>query len=108
MAWPENVKAIFSGGIPLSKIGVNNWALTKNQSIQALNEFEILKIPILGGDVYEIHDDEPESNYDNWYCNQNDNEELDEFVARSVSYAREYIRNYSNASGRESYFVFVV
>ncbi len=107
MDWSEDVKAILSSGISLSEIGVNNWALTEAQAMQALDKFESLNTPVLGGDIYEMVDGEPESNYDNWYCDQNDNEELGEFVARSISYARQYIGNYRNPSGRETFFVFV-
>ncbi len=107
MAWSENVEAVLSIGVSLFDIGINNWALNKSQSMRALDEFERLKIPVLGGDVYEVVDGTPESNYDNWYCDRNDKEVLGEFIARSISYAREYISNYSNPSGRETLFVLV-
>lgn len=107
MNWSEDVKAILSCGISLLKSGISNWALTENQSIHALNEFEKLNIPVLGGDVYEMIEGNLTSNYDNWYCNRNENEELNDFVTRSIIHAREYINNYTNPSGRETFFVFV-
>ena len=107
MAWSEDVKVILSCGISLSEIGVNNWALTETQALQTLNKLESLESPVLGGDVYEMINGEPESNYDNWYCERNDNEKLSEFVARSINYARQYIGNYKKPSCRETFFVFV-
>ncbi len=107
MDWSEDVKAILSCGISLSEMGVNNWALTEAQAIQALDKFESLETLVLGGDVYKMVDGEPESNYDNWYCERNDNEELGKFAARSINCARQYIGNYRNPSSRETFFVFV-
>jgi CO dehydrogenase/acetyl-CoA synthase beta subunit len=107
MAWSEDVKKILEKGVSLSSVGIDNWALNKDQAMLAIDEFEKHKIPVLGGDVYEIVDGYPEANYDNWYCDRNANEDLEGFVARSVGYARDYIENYSNPSGRETYFVLV-
>jgi len=107
MDWSEDVRAILSCGISLSERGVNNWALTESQALQALDKFKGLAIPVLGGDIYEMVDDEPESNYDNWYCERNDSEELGKFVARSIKFARQYIGNYRNPSSRETFFVLV-
>lgn len=107
MAWSEDVRNILAGGIPLSSIGVDNWALTKEQAMLALEEFERRNMPVLGGDVYELVDAYPEPNYDNWYCDRNANESIEDFVARSVHYARDYIERYSNPSGHETFFVLV-
>ncbi len=104
MAWSEDVKAILSCGISLSEMGVNNWALTESEAIQAPDKFESLETSVLGGDVYEMVDDEPESIYDNWYCERDDGEELGKFVARSIKCARQYICNYRNPSGRETLY----
>ncbi len=54
MAWSEDVKKILEGGIPLASVGIDNWALNKDQAMRAFDEFERQKIPILGGDVYEM------------------------------------------------------
>ncbi|MBE0437075.1 MAG: hypothetical protein IBX56_14885 [Methylomicrobium sp.] len=107
MAWSEDVKKILEGGISLSSVGIDNWALDKNQATLAIDEFERHKIPILGGDVYEMVDGYPEANYDNWYCDRNANEELEDYVARSVGRARDYVESYSSPSGQEAYFVLV-
>ena len=107
MAWSEEVKKILEGGISLSSFGINNWALNKDQAMLAIDEFERHKIPILGGDVYEMVDGYPEANYDNWHCDRNADEELEDFVVRSVDCARDYIESYSNPRGQEVYFVLV-
>lgn len=107
MAWSKEVKKILSCGTSLSSSGIDNWALNRNQAMQALDEFEKLKTPVLGGDVFELIDGHPEPNYDNWYCDRQENEELENFILRSIKYSRDYINNYRNRGGRETFFVLV-
>lgn len=107
MVRKHKVEQILSCGISLHEFGVNNWALNKKQSLQALKEFKEANVPLLGGDVYEVIDSVPESNYDNWFCDQDDNESLQEFVSRSIKYAKDFIINYEKLSDKEIFFVLV-
>lgn len=107
MAWSKEVEAIVSSGIALHNMGVSNWALSKAQALSALDKFEIEKISVLGGDVYELNDGEPESNCDNWYCDREPDEAFENYVARSISKARVYISNYRNPNQKQEMFVFV-
>ncbi len=107
MPWQKKVSDILMRGISLSSVGVNNWALDRDQAILTIDRLESLNIPILGGDVYEIVDDRMESNYDSWHCDRNPEEGIDEFVERSAGCARKYISNYNNPRGRKTYFVLV-
>ncbi len=101
------IDEVLSIGIPLSDIGVNNWALNKTQSIKAIEELRRENISILGGDVYEMINGSPVSNYDNWYCNREDNESWENFVIRSTEYARRYIEGYKQNNEKEIYFTLV-
>lgn len=105
--WSEKVRSILSVGIEINGLGVNNWALSREQSLAAIKEFESQKIAVLGGDVYELVDGKPESNSDNWYCDQEPGEKLDKFFVRSCDHAKQYINNYKNPRGRETFFVIV-
>ena len=107
MAWPKDVEAILSRGLSLHESGVNNWALKKDEVFAALEEFERIGIPVLGGDVYELDHGKPISNYDNWYCDPNTGEARHSFVQRSIDRARKYINAYRNPRGRETLFVLV-
>jgi len=89
------VNEILSKGKSLSSIGVENWALTKSASLNALSMFLELEIPVLGGDVCEINDGEISYNYDNWYCEREIGESAVDFILRSNQKAREYIEAYS-------------
>ncbi len=105
--WSEKVKSILSAGLEINRLGVNNWALTREQALVAIKEFERQKITVLGGDVYELVDDKPDSNYDNWYCDQEQGETSNDFIVRSCNHAREYISKYKNPRGRDTFFVIV-
>lgn len=107
MSWPNKVESIISSGIALHSVGVSNWALSKEQALDALDKFEAEKISVLGGDVYELNNGEPESNYDNWYCDREPDESLENYVARSISKARAYISNYSSPNQKQEMFVLV-
>ena len=107
MAWSKKVESIISKGISLHNSGVSNWALTKDQALAALDQFEAKKISVLGGDVYELNDGEPEPNYDNWYCDREQNEPIDKFITRSANEARAYIVSYSSPNKKQELFVFV-
>lgn len=107
MAWSKQVETVLSDGLSLHQWGVNNWALTKDQAMEKLEQFERIKIPILGGDIYELVNGEPKSNDDNWYCNRNHGEDDNEFVERSINRARNYINTYRNPTGLEVLFVLV-
>ncbi len=104
----EKIESILSRGISLHDMGVNNWALYKEQALLVLEELEGQKLSVLGGDVYELINGLIEPNYDNWYCNKIENEPLTNFVQRSASRAYQYISGYCTESGREPLFVLVV
>lgn len=108
MSWSKRVELIVSNGIALHEQGVNNWALPKRQALVALNKFENEKISVLGGDVYELNNNEPESNYDSWYCDKEPGESSDDYMVRSVNKARAYIFNYNSPNKRQELFVLVV
>lgn len=93
--WPDEVAGILGVGIYQGEFGINNWALTKLQALDAITELEKMGIPVLGGDVCEK---DPSGrilpNYDNWYCEPLPDESKEDFVHRSIQKTREYIENY--------------
>jgi len=107
MAWSKKVESIISSGIALHETGITNWALSKEQALEALNKFEYENISVLGGDVYELNEGEPESNYENWFCDRETDELREKYVFRSISKARKYITNYRNQNNKKELFVFV-
>lgn len=104
--WSTIADSILSTGRTLSAIGVRNWALTKEQSLIALDLLAAEGIAILGGDVYEVVNDLVQPSYDNWYCDRLPGESADVFVERSLGKARSYIANYED-TGRDILFAIV-
>lgn len=107
IVWSTKVDEILSKGISLEPIGVKNWALSRQDALEALNQFLILQIPVLGGDVCELTKGNPEYNYDNWYCDRIPGESDLAFVNRSINKAKDYIISY-NMEYRDKIFFALV
>lgn len=67
----------------LENIGVNGVAYSKDEAIRIAYNYNQSNTPILGGDVYILEDDQIRITYDNWYCDQMDNETLLDYANRS-------------------------
>lgn len=105
--WSEKADAILAAGRFLENVGVQNWALTHDQALLALDQFKGEAITVLGGDVYQELVGVLQSNYDNWYCDRQPAETDHAFVSRSIEKARAYIANYQSAHAGECSFVLV-
>lgn len=103
----KEIDQILAVGVPLEAIGIQNWGLTKDQSLEALEKFSILNIAILGGDVLEKNNGQIQHNYDNWYCERLLEETENEFMTRSIEVAKNYIRNYKPQKNDKIFFVIV-
>lgn len=97
--WNEKIEEVLSVGLPLSGFGINNWGLTKEKALIAIQQLNELSIPILGGDVLKFENERWIHTYDNWYCNQNFGESKEEFAIRSNQVAFQYINNYRHKEG---------
>lgn len=104
--WSKPVDSILSVGRCLDEAGVQNWALSRDQALRALNDLQRLGIPILGGDVYLLANGTLRLTHDSWYCNRDDGEACTDFVVRSVDTATRYIDAYT-LSEAEPYFSLV-
>jgi len=105
--WTKESDTILSVGASLEDVGIRNWALTQEQALIALDQFEAKGIAILGGDVYEIQKGRLQANYDNWYYDRKYSESKMDFISRSVAKARAYISNY-NLNQDAKYFFGIV
>ena len=102
--WSKKSDEILSVGRWLGDVGVDNWALTREQALMALDKFEAEAIGIFGGDVFDNQRGELQPNCDNWNCDPEPDESKSAFVFRSIMKARAYIANYQ---GTECFFVIV-
>ncbi|MFT3980444.1 MAG: Imm40 family immunity protein [Ferruginibacter sp.] len=102
-----NIEEILKIGKPLYEIGINNWALSKPEALNAIDQFHSLGISILGGDVYTMTNELFIPTHDNWYCDQLPQEAQIEFLNRSIVKARHYIEAYKINADDKIYFVLV-
>lgn len=89
--WSEKIDPVLSRGIFLGYLGVRNWALGRDDALNAIHELEAFGIAILGGDVYQLVGEKAEQTYDSWYCDQGPGESDSAFSKRSSDKAKSYI-----------------
>ncbi|WFS63382.1 Imm40 family immunity protein [Pseudodesulfovibrio thermohalotolerans] len=106
MTFDKDVIKLLSAGTSLHEYGICNWAFNRRDAIVVLDGFKKLKIPVLGGDVYKFENGNPVSTYENWYCEQFEDESHEEFISRSILIATEFI-NRIDSKDNSSFFVIV-
>ena len=79
----------------LEPIVINELSWKKTDAIQVIKELMERKKAILGGDVYKKNKTLIQPTYDSWYCEMNTNENIEDFLLRSINKSIDYIRNYN-------------
>lgn len=110
----EQIKDFFKDkGVDLSQVkGLENGSnifqgLNKQDALKALNLYQELGIPILGGDVLCIKNDGSiEYTSDSWHVDILENESCSQFLKKSVSESYSYISKYAPSSLRENSILF--
>ncbi len=105
--YSSEIDNILKVGHDLSESGINNWALIKKDALDAVDQFEKLQIPILGGDVCELKDNLIQNNYVSWHSDLKQDESKEDFVLRSIKETKEYIQNYPKSDLETTFFVLV-
>lgn len=92
-------------GQSLAELGVASYAYTYKDMLAYIDWIETKKFMILGGDVYIEGDEGFELTYDSWYYSpkNKDNDSL-----KSISMAKNYIKQYTNSNGENFYFAIAV
>ena len=92
-------------GQSLAELGVASYAYTYQDMLAYIDWIESKKFVILGGDVYSRQGDIFDLTYDSWYYSpkNKDNDSL-----KSISMAKNYIKQYTNSNGEDFYFAIVV
>ncbi|EKB58648.1 Imm40 family immunity protein [Bergeyella zoohelcum] len=88
----EQLKDIKS--ISLVNYGVNNIAFNIQDIKKVLNILKRLNIAVKGGDIWIMRNGELHLTYDNWFCDQLENEMYLMYVERSIEKTQTYIDNY--------------
>lgn len=90
-------------GYSLSDLGINEYAWRKNEILKIIQIFREKGIPVLGGDVYELHDRRIQATCDSWYT---EDEEKKDYIERSLEKTRLYIEEYENLNG--NHFIYSI
>lgn len=104
--WSKNIDEVLKVGVWLGEYGINNWALTKSQALEALDKLLVLRIAVLGGDVVEAKD-YIRPNYDSWSSDPQPGERNEEYLKRSIEESKSYIEQYPAYIPGRNYFVLV-
>lgn len=91
MIFSEKIDKILSVGKPLMDEGIDNWALNKQQCLQAIKELSNNNIAILGGDTFLNGRVNP--NGDSWSCNRNNAESDISYLKRTTTESLNFIEN---------------
>jgi hypothetical protein len=108
MSYQKTVEKILSSGISLADQGINNFVFSKENALTLLDELKREGIGVLGGDVYVLSGQQYKPSYDNWCCDRWSQESREDFVARSINKAREYVVAYRPVENKQAMFAFVV
>ncbi|MDP1608653.1 MAG: Imm40 family immunity protein [Chlamydiales bacterium] len=84
--------------ISLEKYGLNDLAWTQEAAKKLIHDIKEDEIGILGGDIYELTEDCLIPVYDNWLCEKNKKESLNDYYLRSKVESLNYIENYEVSS----------
>ena len=89
--WHDFIRA---HGISLESIGLQSRALTREESLTAIDFLQQVGIPILGGDVYYVEHGAIQPAYANWHVDRGEHESDQDFASRSWQFARQYLRDF--------------
>jgi hypothetical protein len=81
-------------GRTLTEIGGAGVAFTREDVLEALECLKGTRVGVLGGDVLEVVNGRPRYAHDDWHVNRRPQEDLADFLNRSVAEAERYIRSY--------------
>lgn len=94
-----------SRGTPVT--GTNERALGREDALAFVRLCLQARTPILGGDVYVVHDGELEPAHANWYADRGADESAAAYLERSCDHARKYMADFPKIRGRDPVFVVV-
>lgn len=86
-------KSIIEQAVLLECFGIYEYAWKKEEIEKVLEFLKNRKIPVLGGDVYQLKDEKILQTYDSWYIN---NTASATFYLESYKKAKDYIDEYES------------
>jgi hypothetical protein len=81
-------------GRPLAEIGAAGVAFTRKDVLGALECLKGTQVGVLGGDVLDIVGGKLRYTHDSWHVNRRPQEDVADFLNRSIMETERYIRSY--------------
>lgn len=94
--------------VPVSDQSGSERALSKINTLRALELLIDSDTAVLGGDVYRMDRDRMRPTYDNWYTERAEGESIIDFAVRSRRAAEEYVGDYADPEDGSIFYVLVV
>lgn len=107
----ESYKELYnSQGVSLLPMGVRGRGLNRYWALEALKHLEGARVPIAGGQVLEVlgKSSIPSYTLDTWDVEMAPNESFEDYCARSLAEARNFITHYREPSDRETLYEIVL
>lgn len=95
-------------GKPVSGQPGSELALSKIDTLRALDLLRGSEEVALGGDVYRVDENRMRPTYDNWYVKREEGESTIAFAERSRRVAEQYVRQYLDPEDGSIAYVLVV
>lgn len=94
-------------GLALSMLGLADIALRREDALEAIEILGDDGVPILGGDVFFLQDDDVRLAYANWHTEKRPSEDDVAYRRRSCLETSNYIGSFPNRTGVIPLFVIV-
>lgn len=95
-------------GHSLISTGIEGCGFKKATALMAVSILVRNHVPILGGDVFRLVNEQLELTYDNWYIERLPGEMEDSYVARCGKISENYINSYEEPDGSTILYALVV
>jgi hypothetical protein len=95
-------------GRPLREIGSAGFALGRLDALQALALLSGSLTGVLGGDVLKVTDGRLRYTYDNWFVKRIPDEDVMDFLTRSIVESDAYIRAYPDSEDGTVFYSLVI
>lgn len=89
---------LFLRGVSLEEIGISNYAWKMQDALLALEILREKRIPILGGDVYQIENG-IKTTIDGWHTNRKNSVQPNAYLVESHKKTVDYIVAYASKNG---------
>jgi hypothetical protein len=97
-----------SSGVSLASLGISGTALPRSAALREVERLRYERVLILGGDVYNRHNDRIEVAYANWSTDSKPQEDRDTYLRSSWDASEAYIKNFPESAEAEVLFRIVV